>query len=136
MSKTENTVTIEIAPGELVDKLTILEIKKVEIDDPIKNKNVCIELDVLTEFYTEQVPQSDTLAQLKSQLKAINEALWKIEDDIRDCERNDDFSQTFIDLARAVYRTNDQRADVKKQINTLLGSTIVEEKSYADYGAS
>ena len=135
MPKTENTVTIEIAPGELVDKLTILEIKKVEIKDEEKNNNVCVELDVLNAFYLDQVPQSDTLRDLKDELKKINSELWKIEDGIRDCERGQDFSQTFIDLARAVYRTNDKRAAVKKQINSLLGSTIVEEKSYADYEA-
>ena len=133
MSKTENTVTIEIAPGELVDKLTILEIKKANIKDSEKHKNVSIELDVLTTFFSEQVPQSDRLDELKRELKEINQRLWKIEDDIRDCEREQDFSQTFIQLARAVYRTNDQRAAVKKEINTWLGSSIVEEKSYADY---
>lgn len=134
MTDAENTVSIEIAPGELIDKLTILEIKKERILDSVKNKNVCVELDILNRFFLEQVPQTTEVSKLKDALKAINLDLWVIEDDIRDCERRKDFSQIFIDLARAVYQTNDQRARIKKEINVLLGSTIVEEKSYTDYG--
>jgi hypothetical protein len=82
---------------------------------------------------TEQVPPSADLTDLTAQLKAINEELWKIEDDIRDCERARDYGQRFIELARAVYHTNDRRAAVKRRINELLDSAIIEEKSYAAY---
>jgi hypothetical protein len=123
-------ILIEVAPGELIDKLTILEIKKANITDPAKLSNVSHEYDVLARVLADQVPPSETLT---AQLKAINESLWKIEDDIRDLERARDFGKDFIELARAVYFTNDRRAAVKRRINELLDSTIVEEKSYAAY---
>ena len=126
-------ILIEIAPGELIDKLTILEIKKANITDPAKLRNVQHEYDVLFRVLTEQVPPSADLTGLTAQLKAINEELWKIEDDIRDCERARDYGQRFIELARAVYHTNDRRAAVKRRINELLDSAIIEEKSYAAY---
>ena len=99
-----------ISPGELLDKLTILTIKLENI-----------------------IPKSDEITALNASLLAVNKELWDIEDDIRDCERAGDFGDEFIRLARAVYVTNDKRADLKKQINLALGSEIVEEKSYADY---
>jgi hypothetical protein len=126
-------ILIEVAPGELIDKLTILEIKKANIADPAKLRNVQHEHDVLARVLAEQVPSSDALTALTADLKAINESLWKIEDDIRDLERARDFGGSFIELARAVYHTNDRRAAVKRQINELLDSEIVEEKSYAAY---
>jgi hypothetical protein len=113
-------ILIEVAPGELIDKMTILEIKKANISDPAKLRNVSHEYDVLARV-------------LAAQLKANNESLWKIEDDIRDLERARDFGPAFIENARAVYFTNDRRAAVKRQINELLDSAIVEEKSYAAY---
>ena len=128
-----NTVPIDIAPGELIDKITILEIKLERIEDAAKRANVQIEWDVLTASRDANVPASDTLADLTARLKTINEKLWVIEDDIRDCERAKDFGDTFIQLARSVYFTNDDRARVKREINDLLGSSLVEEKSYADY---
>lgn len=122
-----------IAPGELIDKITILRIKSERIRDEAKLKNVRTELDILTATQKEHVPASDEMVRLEAALKTVNEALWEIEDDIRDCERQGDFGEEFIRLARAVYVTNDKRAALKKEINLLLGSTIVEEKSYAEY---
>lgn len=127
------TIMTAIAPGELIDKITILRIKSERISDEAKLKNVRTELDILTATQKEHVPASDEMARLEAALKTVNEALWEIEDDIRDCERQGDFGEEFIRLARAVYVTNDKRAALKKEINLLLGSTIVEEKSYAEY---
>ncbi len=127
------TVTIEIAPGELIDKITILEIKLDRIKDADKVKNVRVEYDSLTGARDRFVPPSAELDRLTSELKAVNVKLWQIEDDIRDCERSKDFGQTFIDLARAVYFSNDERSAVKRRINELLGSHLIEEKSYAAY---
>jgi hypothetical protein len=126
-------ITIEIGPGELIDKITILEIKAAHIDAREKLINIRHELEVLRQARAVAIPPSQALADLTTQLRSINEALWRIEDDIRDCERARDFGQPFIALARAVYRTNDQRAAVKRQINELLSAVIVEEKSYARY---
>lgn len=127
------TLSAPIAPGELIDKITILEIKSERIEDPAKLANVETELKTLSATRDRHIGASDEMTALTASLKSINEELWVIEDDIRDCERNGDFGDTFIRLARAVYRTNDRRADVKKQINILLGSSLVEEKSYAAY---
>ncbi len=127
------TILTAIAPGELIDKITILRIKSERIEDEAKLKNVRTELDILNETLAKDVPASDALTRLDAALQAVNEELWVIEDDIRDCERNGDFGPEFIRLARAVYVTNDKRAALKKEINLLLGSDIVEEKSYAAY---
>ena len=128
-----STITVEVAPGEMIDKITILNIKAERITDEAKLKNVHIERDILTKTLNDAVPASAELDALTAELQTINEKLWVIEDDIRDCERAKDFGDTFIQLARAVYVTNDERAAVKRKINELLGSRIVEEKSYADY---
>jgi hypothetical protein len=124
-----------ISLGELVDKITILEIKAANITDAGKLKNVNHELDVLDNRLGSLLdPEGLTrLAPMKQSLKDINQELWIIEDDIRDCERDKLFDQKFIDLARAVYVTNDKRAKVKKDINLAFGSELVEEKSYRDY---
>lgn len=127
------TIMTAIAPGELIDKITILRIKSERISDEAKLKNIRTELDILQKTQAEEVPQSAEMTRLEGELKTVNEALWDIEDDIRDCERAKDFGEEFIRLARAVYITNDKRAALKKEINLLLGSTIVEEKSYAKY---
>ena len=126
-------ILVEIAPGDLVDRMTILVIKTERITDAAKLANVRIELETLQRARDAGVPASDELDRLTAELKAVNESLWEIEDDIRDCERAQDFGPRFIELARAVYVTNDQRAALKRQINDLLGSRIVEEKSYASY---
>lgn len=127
------SVKIDISPGELIDKITILEIKSERMDDAEKLKNVRFELDVLTTCMQEQIADVARISALHADLKTINEALWDIEDDIRDCERQQDFGDEFVRLARAVYVTNDKRAAVKKQINVALRSDLVEEKSYAAY---
>jgi hypothetical protein len=127
------TVSIEIAPGELIDKITILEIKTENITDAQKLKNVQIELETLEQSRDSAISPSPDMDRLTAALKAVNQELWVIEDDIRDCERAGDFGETFVELARAVYKTNDRRAALKREINTLLGSRLVEEKSYQPY---
>ncbi len=124
-----------ISLGELIDKITILEIKAVHIGDEAKLKNVTHELTILDNKVNELLDAAGQakLAPLKKLLKDINQELWVIEDDIRDCERDKDFSDKFIQLARAVYFTNDKRAAVKKDINLAFGSELIEEKSYKNY---
>ena len=126
-------IRVEIAPGELIDKITILEIKCSRISDAAKLRNVGIELKMLQAARDAAITASRDLSELTGRLKAVNEALWNIEDDVRACERTKDFGPHFVELARSVYHNNDQRAALKRQINELLGSTIVEEKAYAAY---
>lgn len=126
-------VTIPVSWGELFDKITILEIKRQRIDDAAKLVNINRERDSLQEVARGyQLPVED-LDRLIAELRSVNESLWDIEDDIRSCERIGDFSDRFIELARSVYRTNDLRADLKLKINRLLGSELIEEKSYEAY---
>lgn len=127
------TLSVEIAAGELIDKITILEIKSERIADPAKLDNVRAELATLAAPRDAAIVSSPELTALCIRLRHINEQLWDIEDDIRACERNEDFGARFIALARAVYQSNDQRAALKRQINELLGSRLVEEKSYPGY---
>jgi hypothetical protein len=127
------TIRIEISPGELIDKLTILEIKLEQISDPAKLGNIRREYDMAKQAARETVAESRELAQLTAELKASNRTLWQIEDDLRAHERSGDFGAEFVKLARSVYRTNDRRAALKRSINALLGSGLVEEKSYSDY---
>ena len=127
------SIMTEIGSGELIDKITILEIKSDRIADAEKLKNVRHELSVLSTTRDAHLSNIDGLSVLTARLRAINETLWQIEDDIRACEAQNDFGQKFIDLARAVYNTNDKRAAVKKEINLLTGATIIEEKSYTDF---
>jgi len=124
-----------ISLGELIDKITILEIKVANISDAGKLKNVTHELNVLNAKVDSLLDNAGKtkLAPLQQALKDINQELWIIEDDIRDCEFAKDFSDKFIQLARAVYVTNDKRAKVKKDINLAFGSELIEEKSYKDY---
>jgi hypothetical protein len=126
-------ILVPISPGELLDKITILEIKSERIDDPDKVANVRHELSLLSKVWSESVTEDPTISDLHLKMKAINEELWEIEDDIRDEERNKQFGDRFVALARAVYVTNDKRAQAKKDVNLHLGSEIVEEKSYKDY---
>jgi hypothetical protein len=127
------TISVAIAPGELIDKITILEIKRERITDSAKLGNIATELRVLNEARTAHIDSSAELVDLTSELRAANEALWKIEDDIRDCERRGDFGSSFVELARSVYHTNDRRCAVKRRINELMGSGLIEEKSYTPY---
>ena len=126
-------IKVPVSVGELVDKLVILEIKAERIVDHAKRANVVHERDLLRDTVANEVPGSARLNELTASLKQVNEQLWVIEDDIRDCERNRDFGPRFVELARAVYVTNDRRAALKKDINLLVGSDIVEEKSYKAY---
>ena len=128
-----NEILIPISPGELLDKITILQIKAERISDPAKVANVRTELDMLQQVWGESVSEDEQIRALCAELKSINERLWVIEDDIRDEERNKRFSERFIELARAVYVVNDDRANAKKKVNLHLNSSIVEEKSYQDY---
>jgi hypothetical protein len=128
-----NEILIPISPGELLDKITILQIKAERIADPVKVVNVKTELDMLSKVWDEAVEVDAEITALTAELKSVNEALWEIEDDIRDEERGKRFGERFIELARAVYVTNDERANAKKKVNLHLNSTIVEEKSYQDY---
>ena len=127
------SVRIEVSPGELIDKLTILEIKLARLSDAGALANVRHEYDSLAAERAGTLPASAELDRLAAELKAVNEALWVIEDDIRERERARDFGAKFVELARAVYRNNDRRAALKREINRLLGSAIVEEKSYTKY---
>lgn len=130
-----DVIKVPVSFGEVLDKITILEIKSERIADPEKVKNVRLELDELSGTWNEAVQDQAAIADLRKQLKAVNEELWEIEDDIRDQEAAQDFGPRFIELARAVYVTNDKRAAIKKEINLALGSRFVEEKSYQDYTA-
>ncbi len=127
------TIKVEASFGEFLDKITILEIKSERISDSAKLENVNRELSLLQESWATHPASKTDITDEMARLKAINEKLWEIEDDIRDKERNKTFDQEFIELARAVYFTNDDRAAVKRELNLKLGSELVEEKSYADY---
>ena len=126
-------IRVPVSVGELIDKITILEIKSERMDDEAKLANVRRELDLLNATWSGAVTPDETIERIHRELKAINEQLWEIEDDIRDKERVKEFDERFIELARAVYFTNDKRAAAKKALNVHLGSQIVEEKSYQDY---
>ena len=126
-------IMIEVGPGELIDKITILRIKSERMTDEAKLANVRHELAVLDAARKANLEDSAELRRLEEGLKGVNEALWVIEDDIRQCEADKDFGPTFIELARSVYRQNDKRAALKKEINLLTGSRIVEEKSYTEF---
>jgi hypothetical protein len=126
-------IKIPISPGELVDKITILQIKSARITDPTKVANVRAELALLEETWRDSVHATSDIDIEWAALRRINETLWDVEDRLREKERARTFDQEFIDLARAVYFTNDERASVKREINVKLGSKIIEEKSYAKY---
>ncbi len=123
---------IEVSIGEIVDKYTILLIKAQKIKDPAKLENINKELNYLVEVLKQEYPLITDGALAKSLLE-VNKELWKVEDDLRDLERAKDFNKEFIILARNVYKLNDKRADIKKEINMKYGSDFVEEKSYQPY---
>lgn len=120
---------IEVSIGEVIDKITILKLKKANITDEEKLANVNKEYNYLLSEVEAEIIADDLFTELYS----VNKKLWEIEDDIRDCERNRDFEENFIRLARLVYITNDERAEIKKKINLKYGSEFVEEKSYKKY---
>lgn len=128
-----DVMNVPVSFGEVLDKITILEIKSERIDDPAKLENIRRELDELNRVWNSTLSDPDRVHEQRRQLKAINEELWEIEDAIREQEAAGDFGERFIELARSVYITNDKRAEVKKEVNLALGSTLVEEKSYRDY---
>jgi hypothetical protein len=130
-----NDVRVPISPGELLDKITILRIKSTRMRDPEKLANVRMELQALEETWRGSAFAKSGIEADVNALLEVNERLWVIEDDIRDKERAKAFDVEFIRLARAVYFENDERAAIKRRINLKLGSSIVEEKSYAEYKA-
>jgi hypothetical protein len=132
-SEPMSQISIPISYGELLDKITILEIKSDRIRDAAKLANVRTELDLLTETWSANPASKRDIAVERDALKRVNEALWDIEDRIRLKEKARAFDAEFIELARSVYIRNDERAQVKRAINEKLGSTLVEEKSYQDY---
>ena len=124
---------VPISPGELLDKITILRIKSARMTDETKVRNVRVELDALEQTWRESGAAVPAVAADEAALQKVNEELWDIEDRIRDKERAGEFDAVFIELARSVYVTNDERARFKKNINMTLGSRLVEEKSYQSY---
>ena len=133
MKATSGTITVEVGAGELLDKITILKIKNRRMTDPAKLENVRNELAVLQRTWQEALLDSVEVAELEKALEAVNLQLWDIEDEIRECEARGDFGERFVELARSVYITNDERARLKKAVNLACDSAIVEEKSYSDY---
>lgn len=126
-------ISVPVSFGELLDKMSILKIKLERISDPAKLANVRRELESLQVTWDHAEESKVDLGELLADLKKVNEQLWEIEDEIRDLEREKRFDERFIELARSVYITNDERARLKREINQALGSALVEEKSYADY---
>ena len=126
-------ILIEISAGELLDKLTILEIKLKEIKNPSLLQEIKKEYNTLNETKVNNINSTNELDTLYKSLKEINEKLWKIEDEIRLCEKNSDFKDKFIQLARNVYFTNDKRSKTKSEINKIVGSNIKEVKQYTEY---
>jgi hypothetical protein len=126
-------ITTPISHGELIDKITILEIKSEQIADPAKLANVRKELDLLNEVWRNDTAAAVDIAVERERLKAVNQALWDIEDRIRLKEKAQAFDAEFVELARAVYFQNDDRAAIKREINLKLGSQLIEEKSYQNY---
>ena len=128
-----NDILVPVSPGELLDKITILRIKSARMTDAAKLANVRLELSLLEKTWRDVVGHDTDVSADERALQAVNERLWVIEDDIRDKERTQSFDARFIELARAVYMENDERAAIKKRVNLKLGSRIVEEKSYQSY---
>ena len=126
-------ILVPVSPGELLDKITILRIKQVRIPDAVKLANVKLELALLEQTWRNSGCAARELAADERALQEVNERLWDIEDRIRDKEAKQSFDRDFIELARAVYVCNDERAAIKKRINLQLGSRLIEEKSYQQY---
>ena len=126
-------ILVPLSPGEMLDKITILRIKAARMSDPTKVANVKHELGLLEKTWKDSGAAAVNIGDEEANLTRVNEKLWVIEDEIRDEERAKRFGEKFIELARAVYFVNDERAAIKKRINTTMGSTIVEEKSYKQY---
>ena len=128
-----NKIIVEVSVGELLDKISILEIKKGKIKDPEKLKFISNEHSILSDQFKENVKSDEKIEKLFKELKEINAKLWVIEDDKRDCEKNKDFGKKFIKLSRDVHFLNDDRAKIKLEINNHTGSKIKEIKEYTSY---
>ena len=126
-------ILIQTSAGELIDKITILEIKKEKISDKKSLEIINTEYDSLKNSIKENIKINEEIKKLWSELKRVNQSLWEIEDEIRLSEKNKNFDERFIDLARSVYKNNDNRANIKLKINKLTGSTIQEVKQYTKY---
>ncbi|GAB3040230.1 DUF6165 family protein [Oleiagrimonas citrea] len=126
-------IQVPVSHGELIDKITILQIKSERIADAAKVANVRTELDMLEATWNNDDASATDIRDERARLKAVNEALWDIEDAIRVKEKAQAFDDEFVELARSVYFRNDERAAIKREINLKLGSQLVEEKSYQDY---
>jgi hypothetical protein len=126
-------LSVPVSYGELIDKITILEIKSERIGDSVKRANVCAELELLNATWSSDPASRGDIATQRAALRAVNGDLWEIEDRIRFKEKSKAFDAEFIELARSVYIRNDERAAIKRAINEKLGSTLIEEKSYQDY---
>ena len=126
-------ISIPISVGELIDKISILKIKKKKIFNKVKRKNIVKELNFLEKIYKSNFTKNKKIKLYEKELIKINKNLWEIEDQIRNCESKKNFNEIFINLARAVYLNNDKRSIVKKKINLLTKSHIVEEKLYKSY---
>ena len=124
------SVEVPVSIGELIDKITILEIKAERMRDATKVANVRVELTLLVERRDAALSHDSALKRLAARLKTVNERLWDLEDEIRDCERRQDFGPAFITAARDIYQANDERAAIKREINLASGSKLIEEKSY------
>ena len=127
------SVEITVPYGELFDKISILEIKQSKVVNADQRVNIENELNVLNRVRATIVPDNFKIDDLIEGLTDVNKRLWNIEDQLRDCERRQDFNETFIELARSVYRLNDRRAELKRELNSRLGSELVEEKIYNEY---
>ena len=130
MNKKLDKILAEISAGELIDKITILEIKKIKISDAEKLKDINKELDSLNQTFKQFIPNPSSIRQLIDKLKSINLKLWDIENGKRQAEKDQNFGKEFIELARSVYKSNDERAKIKLEINNTLGSNIKEVKSH------
>jgi len=128
-----NNILVPISVGELIDKISILKIKEKKITNKNKQKNIIKELNFLEKIYKSNIKKNKKLDHYEKQLIKINKILWEIEDKIRNCESKRDFKETFIKLARSVYINNDKRSKIKREINTITGSNLIEEKSYKSY---
>lgn len=124
------TLSAPTTPGQLLDRITILRIKVQRVTDPARRASVAAELKELTEIFDRHVARSPELAALEAELQQVNEGLWDVEDALRLCEANAQFDARFVELARSVYKKNDYRFDVKRRIDVLLGSSMVEQKVY------
>ena len=127
------SVEIAVSYGELFDKISILEIKQSKAVRPDQRRNIENELDVLNRVRATAVPADVEIDDLMAGLTDVNERLWDVEDELRDCERRQEFGAAFVEFARSVYRLNDRRAELKRELNLRLGSELTEEKIYHDY---